>query len=82
MLARITVRSCENVRALHLRKATLPRMLQCLIPGVKRVSGSARGSGDMSGRERGFVGESVYIGGVVLARPKAPEVAVEFLKSK
>jgi hypothetical protein len=36
----------------------------------------------MSGRERGFVGESVYIGGVVLARPKAPEVAVEFLKSK
>jgi len=41
MLARITVRSCENVRALHLRKATLPRMLQYLIPGVKRVSGSA-----------------------------------------
>jgi len=31
MLARMTVRSCENVRALHLRKATLPGMSQCLI---------------------------------------------------
>ncbi len=31
MLARMTVRSCENVRAEHLRKTTLPRMLQCLI---------------------------------------------------
>jgi len=32
MLARMTVRSCENVRAEQLRKATLPGILRCLIP--------------------------------------------------
>jgi len=42
MSARMTVRSCENVRAEQLRKATLPGMLRCLIPSALILAHAGR----------------------------------------
>ncbi|MBS3886262.1 MAG: hypothetical protein KGZ41_06845 [Dethiobacter sp.] len=59
MLARMTVRSCENVRAEQLGKATLPGMLRCLIPSALTLALSRREREIAEVREGTMVGKTI-----------------------
>jgi len=55
----MTVRSCENVRAEQLGKATLPGMLRCLIPSALTLALSRREREIAEVREGTMVGKTI-----------------------